>query len=350
MRALTVVPGHRDSLSLHSDARAPVRAKGELLVESLLVGVCGTDREIANGNYGAAPPGEEQLVLGHESLGRVVDCDTDSGFAPGDHVVGIVRRPDPVPCPCCAVGEWDMCMNGRYTERGIRGAHGYASELFTLHQDFGIKVDASLRDHAVLVEPTSVVSKAWEQIERIAARSSALQMRHVLVTGAGPVGLLAALLARQRGYAVTVLDLATSGPKPELVRSLGAHYQSDPISKLPQAPDIVVECTGSEQLVVDVLGSTAHNSIVCLAGVSSGARKVTLTASTFNNDLVLENDVVFGSVNANRRHYEQALQALGRADAGWLAKLISRRVPLTSFREAFQQHSGDVKVVLDMKA
>jgi threonine dehydrogenase-like Zn-dependent dehydrogenase len=350
MRALTVIPAVPSSIALTSETPAPNRRSGELLIDSLLVGVCGTDREIIAGSYGQAPAGEERLILGHESLGRVAACDADSPFEVGDLVVGIVRRPDPVPCPCCAAGEWDMCMNGRYTERGIWGAHGYASDQFTLEQDFALKVPTALGDHAVLLEPTSVVAKAWEQVEHIAARSSALRLRNVLVTGAGPVGLLAALLASQRGYNVTVLDLATDGPKPELARSLGARYQSDPLSKLPFAPDIVIECTGNQQLVVDVLSATARNSIVCLAGVSSGARSVELGASKFNNQLVLENDVVFGSVNANRRHYEQALQALGRADPAWLGRMISRKVPLSRYQDAFERCTGEVKVVLDIRA
>jgi threonine dehydrogenase-like Zn-dependent dehydrogenase len=350
MQALTVVPKQSGSLSLKPDFPEPVRAHGELLVESLLVGVCGTDREIIDGHYGEAPPGAHELVLGHEVLGRVLESDVGAPFNAGDLVVGIVRRPDPEPCPACARGEWDMCMNGLYTERGIMRAHGYASTRFTLEQDFAIPVPPALGELGVLLEPASVVVKAWEQIERIAARSSALALHNVLVTGAGPVGLLAALVGKQRGYAVTVLDLATEGAKPGLVRALGASYSSEPVSRLPFHPDIVVECTGSEQLVVDVLGTTAHNSIVCLAGVSSGARKVSLFASQFNDSMVLENDVVFGSVNANRRHYLRAVEELMRADQAWLGRLLTRKVPLHSYQAAFARQPDDVKVLLQMSA
>jgi glucose 1-dehydrogenase len=348
MQALTVIPRQGGSLSLDADFPEPVRARGELLVESLLVGVCSTDREIIDGHYGEAPPLARKLVLGHEVLGRVLESDADAAFKAGDFVVGIVRRPDPEPCDACARGEWDMCMNGLYTERGIVRAHGYASTRFTLEQDFAILVPPALGELGVLLEPASVVVKAWEQIERIAARSAALALHNVLVTGAGPVGLLAALVGKQRGYAVTVLDLATEGPKPALVRALGASYSSEPVSRLPFRPDIVVECTGSEQLVVDVLAKTAHNSIVCLAGVSSGARKVSLFASQFNDSMVLENDVVFGSVNANRRHYLRAVDELMRADHTWLGRLLTRRVPLGSYKAAFDRQAGDVKVLLQI--
>jgi threonine dehydrogenase-like Zn-dependent dehydrogenase len=320
------------------------------LVESVLVGVCGTDREIAAGGYGAAPAGERELVLGHESLARVIEADPDSGFALGERVVGIVRRPDPLPCACCATGEWDMCLNGDYRERGIRAAHGYASERFALEASFAIRVPAALGDSAVLLEPASVVAKAWEQIARVAGRCRSFTPKQVLVTGAGPVGLLAALLAVQRGYAVTVLDRAQSGVKPELVRALGARYTTGPVSAITPKPEIVVECTGSDQVVVDVLAQTARNSTVCLAGVSSGARKVALAASSFNDAMVLENDLVFGSVNANRHHYLEALAALEQADKAWLARLITRRVPLANFRAALAPRADDVKVVLDMRA
>jgi len=134
VKALTVVPGLKGTAAI-SDVTIPTQGPNELLVECLQIGICGTDREILAGNYGAAPAGEERLILGHESLGRVLAAPAGSSFQRGDLVVGIVRRPDPVPCACCAAGEWDMCMNGQYTERGIRGAHGYASQQFVLQRD-----------------------------------------------------------------------------------------------------------------------------------------------------------------------------------------------------------------------
>ena len=196
-----------------------------MLVDGLALGICGTDVEIIRGEYGFAPEGAERLVLGHESLGRVRECPDDSGLSPGDLVVGIVRRPDPVPCACCARGEWDFCRNGRYTERGIKELHGYGSERWRIEPEFAVRLDAGLEDVGVLLEPTSVVAKAWEQIERIGGRAC-FDARRVLVTGAGPIGLLAALLAAQRGYEVHVLDRVTEGPKPELVQRLGGTYHA----------------------------------------------------------------------------------------------------------------------------
>jgi len=349
MRALTVHPGHAGSLELRSDVPEPKRASGQLIVEGWLLGVCGTDREIASGSYGQAPEGAPWLVLGHECVGKVVEADPKSPFHAGDWVVGIVRRPDPVPCGPCAAGEWDMCSNGLYTERGIRGQHGYGSQRYLLEEIYGVHVPKELGEAAVLLEPTSIVAKAWEQVERIAQRSKVIDLKRVLVTGAGPVGLLAAMIGTQRGYDVTVLDVVTEGPKPELVKSLGAKYHVGSLDAI-EPSDIVLECTGVSSLVVEVLSHTARNSVVCLAGVCSGARKVELRASTFNNDLVLENNVVFGSVNANRRHYEAALSALARADKGWLERMITRKVPLSKFQDAFVRKPGDVKVAIDLRA
>ena len=138
MRALTVETGRPDSLAM-TEVPDPVAGPGELLVEGLAVGVCATDREIIAAEYGEAPPGEHRLVIGHESLGRVVSAPDDSDFASGDHVVGVVRRPDPEPCGACARGLFDMCRNGRYTERGIKGVDGFASQRWTVPTEYAVK-------------------------------------------------------------------------------------------------------------------------------------------------------------------------------------------------------------------
>jgi glucose 1-dehydrogenase len=344
MRALTVQPGKPNSIRLE-DVSAPPPGDGAVLVRALALGICGTNREIIAGHYGWAPPGQERLVIGHESLGRVEAAPAGCGVKAGDLVVGIVRRPDPVPCPACAAGEWDMCRNGQYTERGIKQRNGYGSESFRVEPDFAIPIDSALGHLGVLLEPTSVVAKAWDHVERIGARSAAWQPRVALITGAGPVGLLAALLGRQRGFELHILDRNTDGPKPQLARDLGATYHVGDLGKL--APDVVIECTGAGKVVLDAMSRTAPDGIVCLAGVSSGGRKLTFDIGDLNRTMVLENDVVFGSVNANRRHYRAAAEALAKADKDWLARLITRRVPLSRWREAFEQRPGDIKVVVE---
>jgi threonine dehydrogenase-like Zn-dependent dehydrogenase len=167
------------------------------------------------------------------------------------------------------------------------------------------------------------------------------------VTGAGPIGLLAALLGRQRGLEVHVLDQVTEGLKPELVAALGGHYHHGSVADTGVEPDVAIECTGVAPLIFDVMDHAGANGIVCLTGVSSGGRDIPVDVGLLNRRLVLENDVVFGSVNANRRHYEAGAQALAQADPAWLARVISRRVPLDRWHEAYQRQPGDVKVVLE---
>jgi glucose 1-dehydrogenase len=345
MQAITVIPLQAGSARL-DDVPEPSTSEGGLLVQTLAVGVCGTDLEISQGEYGWAPPGRERLVLGHESLGRVLDAPAGSDLAAGDLVVAIVRQPDPVPCVSCAAGEWDMCRNGRYTEHGIKELDGFMRERYRIDPGFAVRLDPALERTGVLLEPTSVVAKAWDHIERIAARG-VWSPRVVLVTGAGPIGLLAALLGVQRGLEVHVLDRVTSGPKPGLVADLGASYHSGKLEDAVGHADLVVECTGVGELVLDAIDKTAPDGIVCLSGVSPAGRTLTIDAGALNRELVLENELVFGTVNANRRHYQAAAEALAKADQAWLERLISRRVGLAEWAEGMQRRPDDVKTVID---
>ena len=329
MKAVTVVPGTAGSVRLE-EVPEPDVSQGSVLVEALATGVCGTDAEIAAGGYGWAPPGRDRLILGHESLGRVIDPGP-SGFAVGEHVVGVVRRPDPAPCPNCAVGEWDMCSNGRYTERGIKQADGFMAERWRIEPDYAVRVDKNLGTLGVLLEPTTVVAKAWEHIAAIGRRTF-WDPETVLVIGAGPIGLLAALIAVQHGADTHVLDRATSGPKPGLVRQLGASYHTGALTDLgPAVPTSCVECTGVIQLVRQALEIVSPGGIVCLTGVgrlphrASGLTPV--SAAALATDIVLKNIAAFGSVNANRRHYYRAAKVLAAADPAWLEQLVTRRVP-----------------------
>lgn len=326
----------------------PPESDGPVLVDALAVGLCGTDTEIIAGEYGDAPDGEDVLVLGHENLGRVREAPDGAGLSPGDLVVGIVRRPDPVPCPACAVGQWDMCRNGRFTEHGIAGVHGFARERWRGEPETMLRLDTALADVGVLLEPTTVVAKAWQHIERIGRRAW-FDPRIAVVTGAGPIGLLAALLGVQRGLEVHVYDRVTEGPKPDLVRDLGAIYHCDSLPDSGVQADVLLECTGVPSVVLDVMMNSANNSVACLTGVSGTGQKVPVDVGALNREQVLSNNVVFGSVNANREHYEAAEQSLAQADGAWLARLITRRVPLADYEAAFDSQEDDVKVVLDMQ-
>jgi len=267
MRAITVIPGQQGSVAL-TDMPEPPAEDGPIVVQTQAIGICGTNLEIINGEYGSAPPGQDRLVIGHESLGRVVEAAPGTGFGTGDLVVGIVRRRDPVPCPACAAGHWDMCMNGQYTERGIKGRHGYASECYRIHPEYLVAVDPALGILGVLLEPATVVAKAWDHIEKIGHRA-AWAPEKVLVAGAGPIGLLAALLATQRGYQIYVLDRVTEGRKPEMVRRLGATYfPSGDLGEAAAEADIVIECTGHVEMLLEAGPQHVRYRITCLTGVS----------------------------------------------------------------------------------
>ncbi|MGD0321100.1 MAG: glucose 1-dehydrogenase [Acidimicrobiales bacterium] len=346
MKALTVVPGQAGSARL-DDVEEPPETDGPVLVETLAVGVCGTDMEIVLGAYGWAPEGRERLVVGHESLGRVLEAPGGAQLSAGDLVVGIVRRPDPVPCSNCAAGEWDFCRNGLYTERGIKERDGYCSERYRIEPEYVVKVDPSLGRLGVLLEPTSVLAKGWEQVELIGGRAHWAPQR-ALVTGAGPIGLLAALLAVQRGLEVHVLDRVASGTKPELVEELGATYHTGTVADACDQPDVVMECTGVGGLVFDAMEHMGPGGVVCLTGLSSGGRSLGVDAGMLNRSMVLENEAVVGSVNANRRHYQVAADALARADNRWLTRMISRTVPLERFGDALEREPDDIKVVIEV--
>src|SRR5947207_14876919 len=341
MRAVTLTPGKPHSLALE-EVEGPQPGPGQVLTRTLAIGICGTDRELIDGAYGEAPPGRDCLILGHESLGRVIGAPSGSGFSTGDMVVGIVRHPDPVPCVNCALGEWDMCRNGRYTERGIKQADGFAAERWRNKPEFTIKVNPALGLAAVLLEPASILAKAWEHIERIGRRAR-WAPRLVLVTGAGPVGLMAALMGVQRGLEVHVLDRNDTGPKPRLIEELGAkHHLKHPGIEF----DIVIECTGAPKVIAQAVAGSSPGGIVCLTGLGGKQHVASFDIATLNQSLVLENRVVFGSVNANRHHYEDAAWPLAHANRAWLERVVTRQVHLDNWHEAYEKHDNDVKTVL----
>jgi threonine dehydrogenase-like Zn-dependent dehydrogenase len=344
VKAVTVEP-HKPNTARLENIPEPDPVSGSVLVEAIAVGVCGTDVEIVEGKYGWAPRGKKRLVLGHESLGRVIDPGPTGIFQEGELVVGIVRRPDPVPCPSCAVGEWDMCRNGQYTERGIKEIDGFMSERWRIEPEYAMSVDASLGLLGVLLEPATVVTKAWEQVVTVGQRAF-WEPQTALVTGAGPIGLLAALVARQHGLDVHVIDRVESGPKPGLVRALGATYHTGIVGDVGFQPDVIVECTGVAQVITDAIEAIAPGGVVCLTGVGSGGRTVGLATADVASKVVLGNRVVIGSVNANKRHWYKAGQVLARADRGWLARLVTRTVRPDDFMRALRREPEDIKVVI----
>lgn len=347
MRAATIVPGRPASCRLE-DLPEPPLSDGSLLVDGLLVGVCATDGEIIRDGFGLTPPGRDRMVGFHESLGRVRAAPEDSGFAVGDLVAGVVRRPcgDPE-CAPCRVGEWDYCASGAYTERGIVRRDGYAAQRWRVEPEYAVRLDPSLRRAGVLVEPTAVVAKAWDQVDAIGSRS-AVAPASVLVAGAGPIGLLAAMIGVRRGLDVHVVDLVTDGPKPALVRDLGATYHRGAVGGIGVRPDVVLEASGSPQVAHDAVLASARNSITCLIGLADAAGDMRIDPAPVLGEIISGNRVVVGTVNAGRRHWQAAADELACADPAWLQRLITRVVPLSSWREALERRPDDVKVVIDL--
>lgn len=343
MRALSVRSnGHGGTLVL-DDVPEPSPQDGELLVAALALGVCGTDRHIVETGPRQTPEGRTGLILGHESLGRVLEAPAGSSVTPGDLVVGIVRRPDPVPCAFCAVGQFDLCENGRFTERGILGRDGFGSERFRLEAEYAVRVDPALGPAGVLLEPTSVVAKAWEQLDHAARRPR----RRALILGAGPIGLLAAFLAVQRDLDVHVVDRVAHGPKPRQVRALGATYHSSPES-VRGTFDAVVECSGA--LIAEAVERTAPGGVACLVGAGDVRSAGAINLADLARRLISRNRTVMGTVNSNRRHFESAHAALRRADRAWLDGLVTDCVPLENWRAAFDTGPDRIKAVIDFTA
>lgn len=336
----------------------PQPREGEVLIRVHEVGLDGTDTEILEGKYGEPPPGDDYLIIGHESLGQVERVPSGAdGLSPGDWVVAIVRRPDPVPCRNCAAGEWDMCLNGQYTERGIKGLHGFLSEFYTEAPDFLVKVPKELSAVAVLLEPLTIVEKAMEQIGRIQSRL-VWKPERAVVLGAGPIGLLAGILLRLEGIEVHFYDAEEPGLKSDIVKAVGANYIWASECKLGHEltaeigpVDIVLEATGFSPLAFDAMDMVAPNGIVCLTGVSGGSRRLEVSADHLNLEMVLSNKVVFGIVNANRRHFDLGVRHLQEIEARWpglLSRMITRRVPLMDFEKALERSSDHIKSVVEV--
>ena len=348
MKAVTVQPGVAGSIRFE-EVPEPDVSTGSIQVEAVAVGICGTDVEIASGAYGWSPPGRDRLILGHESLGRVVDPGPNSGLQVGDLIVGIVRRPDPVPCPNCAVGEWDMCRNGQYTERGIKQIDGFMSERWRIEPGYFTKLDPTLGILGVLLEPTTVVTKAWELVAAMRARAfweprPRARHRRRPNRHARRDDRRAPRPRRPRPRP------GHRGRQPQLVEDVGATYHAGAIDALGFEPDVVIECTGVGSVIVDSIRHVGAGGVVCLTGVGGGGAPSGLSPADVGKHVVLQNNVVLGSVNANRRHFYRAAEELAAADRDWLTRLISRRVPPDKIADALQRGPDDVKVVVDFGA
>ncbi len=355
MRAVVVTPGVANSVR-PVEVERPELGPGQVVVRTLQVGICGTDVEINRGLIGEAPPGCDHLILGHESLGRVEGLGRGAkGLAVGDYVVATVRRSCPQNCLNCRSGESDMCLTGDYTERGIKGMHGYLAEYYVEAPTWLVKVLPALKDVAVLLEPLSIAEKAVSQTFAIQRR---LQWRPqtAVVLGAGAVGLLAAALLRLRGLETYALARSPRGtPASQVVEAMGATYWSSrehPLASLTQELgniDIVVEATGNAQVALECAAVLGNNGVLSLLGIYPPYSPPQAPVGRLARELVLGNRVVFGSVNANRRYFEAGLEHMAEMEGRWpglLDRFVSRRLTLADFPAALEKAAGDIKMVI----
>ena len=363
---------------LKDDHPEPVlHAPDQLLIRVLQVGICGTDRAIVRGEGGEPPPGDGYLVLGHEMLGEVVSAGNAAAadYEPGDLVVCTVRRSCGQPeCPTCAHGESDMCYTGKYVERGIFHAHGYMTSRIVESTEYTVKLPEELRPFGVLMEPTTVVEKAILESVLVQHRldwvrslddSSAIArdwrfVRRALVAGAGPIGMMAAFLLRHHDVETHVTDVVPEdGYKASLVNSIGARYWN--VSKTPAAEiprqvgniDLIVEATGIAPVAYELLNALGVNGVLVFTGVPGDrGGEFQLQGGHLMRQQVLWNQIVMGSVNANRSYFVQAVKDLSEIAERWpevLAKVITGHHPMEDYESALTtQPKDEVKAVFDI--
>lgn len=335
-RAIGVYPDKPGAVH-RTEIDVPSLGPDDVLIETIRVGVCGTDREIIHGAFGQAPSGTAELVIGHELLGRVLATGPSvTDLDPGTIVTATVRRPDG--CPACRAGYPDMCLWGTYRERGIVGLHGFMSEYVAEHRDNVIPIPESLESVGILVEPLTIIEKSMRQVDRIQEdRRPWWKPSRALVLGAGPIGILATLLLRSRGFEVVA---AARTRKPHtaasVIETTGASYVSTREGSLSEVAnrmgniDVILDCSGAGGLGFEGMQLLGVNGVLVLLGVNSGDHVAELPVNTINNGLVAGNKTVVGCVNAAKEDFSSAVVHLGEFENLWpglLDRMFTARVP-----------------------
>jgi threonine dehydrogenase-like Zn-dependent dehydrogenase len=338
MQALITTPGDSGAVRV---GEVPEPAGDGVRVRTLEVGVCGTDREIAEGEFGAAPSGDQHLVLGHEFLGEVLE--DGGGFSAGDLVTATVRR-SCGHCDACAAGSPDACDTGDYTERGITALHGFASEVVLERPEHLVPVPGALGRMGVLAEPASICARAIRHAVAIGSRQEWSPGR-ALVIGAGAIGILSTYQLRLAGYAVWTASRDEAGTeKARLAAASGAEYVSTGQTPLPDLAeavggfDLVVEATGDAEVMLGVLGLLRRNGVGCLLGLDTHRRAISIDSTVVGVKTVIENRALFGSVNAHARDWREAVAQLDAMRERWPAELeamVGLRVAPDRFQDAF---------------
>jgi threonine dehydrogenase-like Zn-dependent dehydrogenase len=359
MKAIVVQPHVADSIHMR-DMPDPKLKPDQIAVKMIRVGLCATDAEIEHGLYGNAPAGDEFLILGHENFGVVEEVGKRvKGWKTGDLVVATVRRPCGV-CPYCKAGEFDLCSSGQYSERGIMRRHGFMAEFYVESPQYLHRIPRSVRDVAVLLEPLSVVEKGIDHAFLLQRRMKKWVPRLGVVIGPGPVGLLGAAALRVRGMRTVVIgrdDL--SEPRAQIAAAFGCEYVSsanrtmiDVIKEIGE-PDIVLEATGSAQVVFDAMQAIGANGVMCLLSVTGGSTVAPEPIDAINQQLVLGNRVVFGSVNANARHFDAGVKDMVKIEKrspGVLRRMLNQPIAWENHREWFANRGASIKATLEISS
>ena len=372
MKAIAVIPKRREVQLI--DVELPTLSSStSVKLRTLEIGVCGTDREICTFEYGTPPPGSEYLVIGHESLGEVVEVGSDvRSLSPGDLAILSVRRPCPhAECLACRAGRYDFCYTGDFTERGIKMAHGFMTEYVVDEEQYLVRLPQSLREIGVLAEPLTIAEKAISQLWQVQQRlpwacpivpgkSGPGYCHRAVVLGAGPVGLLGAMAFVVAGFQTSVYSRGRPPhAKASVVEMIGATYiptedcQIDCLAKTIGGIDVVYEATGASQLSFELMQALGPNAVFIFTGVPGRKGPIALDADRLMRDLVLKNQVIFGTVNAGRDAFEAAIQGLETFAARWpqtVRSLITSRHQPEAYKQVLLEKAGGIKQTIQFAA
>lgn len=364
MKAIAIEPG-TTNVSLIDVKEPTINAADEVKLKVLQVGICGTDREQVAGGRADAPVGESKLIIGHEMFGQVVETGSKvTKVKKGDYGVVIVRR-GCGKCKACQNERSDMCITGRYTERGIKEYNGFQAEYVVDKEMYLVKVPEEMKSIGVLTEPMSVAAKAIEEamiiqqarLKEFNTKDNWLEGKKALIAGIGPIGLMAAFALRLRGANVIGMDIVDEDTlRPSILKSIGGTYvdgrkvQVTDLDKVCGEADFIFEAAGIAKLQIQLIDALATNGIYVATGIPGGERPLNIAAGKLMQQLVLKNQVILGSVNASLHHYNIAVKDLEASLKKWpdqINSIITEKYSYTQFDKALHNHSADeIKVVI----
>ncbi len=357
MKAVVIEPLKENTLHIEN-VEIPEIKDDEVLVKVIRVGVCGTDKEINEGLYGEAPQGSKFLILGHESFGKIEKIGADvKDFKVGDMVVATVRRGDD--CINCVAGESDMCLTGNYKERGIKGINGYMSEYYVEKPENLVHIPDSIKEEAVLLEPFTIAEKTVIQVFKIQQRM-VWEPKTAIVFGTGPVGLLTSILLKLKGLNVYAVDRTEhiDDAKAEIFKRIGINHinskQENVIDKFKGMQiDIIAEATGNPIVFNECLQLFGVNSVIALLSVTGGNFKTDIDVAKLNYDMVLNNKLIVGVVNANKSYFISGIKDMQEIRDKYgdiLEKFITRRVKVSDFNNSdLQKANFELKTVVEFE-